>query len=1236
MNKALKITGIVVGILLLILYICFLFVLPRVIDISQYKEQIQKIVKEQVNLDLEYSNEQFITTPLLGAGFKADDIKVTLPDKTVVLSADNIKTAISLPHLLLLTIRVSGVDIQNPFINIEILKNGEDYKIVKHFEDLLNAKKEETFAQKPVIEETDGFRFNPEWVKIVIPNVRLHNYKLLITDLASKHYLDLHGDKLIFGYFDRKSIRVRTAADLYSDTNKNISANIDIDTFLPPPSPELDEEDDPAEKIDIMFINPVKTYQNYDLKADIDTKIKIRKTKDGGYNSYGHFNVENLTLRLSQIRLPKSYFRVKTFGSNVALDTNIYTTKDENINIFGRLNISKHPRIDLNIKSASIKFQNLLTLSKAFLDSLQIPNELGQYKASGSLLADCYIKTNFKKLKSDGFIKVEGGSLQVRNLGEVLSKVNINLMLDDSVLNIVNSGLFVENSEVKINGSINKKSYTDINIKTNAIPLSKLFNAFAPKNLRTGFNLKSGTLSSDFNIKGKMKEAITNINFKLRNFDFADRKNTFDIKNAELGSVFIYEAKTQNLLGEILNKDFRFILPKTASNIYIPRIKVNVEDKNITIAKNDLLFNNASKIVYSGKITDYEKLENIIFDAKGSVSTQDLIKLIGREFKPYINAKGSIPVELSLNGDADKKTLYAAALANSGNYITPVDIDSLQNKDTSLQATLIFKPKRLKIKDTGLFTRTVSYDEEGNKKISLGNVADLDGTVEFNRINLMKFDIPQNLTGKLHLFPRSKFVIDKAHIYAFGSLISPLVRGDLNINNLFIPEIRTALNSLNIGFTGRNININMKDLMLKNSDISADAKYSLEPKQNIELNDLKVDSKLINVDDLTSVLALVDRHIPKIPSKSSAPADIPVSIPNGTINMRKIVTGNIELANTISRLILRNNILHLNNLSTAIFKGNVNGNIDVNLLSMIINADVKGRNIDIEKALLDSSGMKDTLSGKAEFDAKLKIDGSATTQQAQMKGIEGEVNFTAKNGQFGPFGKLENMILAENIRESQFFQTALGGIINSISTIDTTHFNELNGKIHLKNGICNISHITSRGNVMNLHILGKFDILKNYADMKVRVKITSIISKLLGPLNAINPVNIMSSAASMNVVTAKAFSLFCVTVPEEEFSVLPSFSNKYIDSGATKFQLGIRGDAAKPLSLIKSFKWLASQAQYDAASNYVASLPEPVEGSTATNIEEAIAEAKAREEAEKKTLKYKLKHLIKKEKTEEK
>ena len=92
--------------------------------------------------------------------------------------------------------------------------------------------------------------------------------------------------------------------------------------------------------------------------------------------------------------------------------------------------------------------------------------------------------------------------------------------------------------------------------------------------------------------------------------------------------------------------------------------------------------------------------------------------------------------------------------------------------------------------------------------------------------------------------------------------------------------------------------------------------------------------------------------------------------------------------------------------------------------------------------------MKNTLSGTADFKADITLKGA--TYEEQMASLNGKVDFNVEDGSFGPFAKLENLIIAENIRESQFFQTALGGIISGLTTIDTTHFSELKGSLTFK------------------------------------------------------------------------------------------------------------------------------------------------------------------------------------------
>lgn len=1223
MKKFFKHLGFISLGVIILAYAGFLFVLPNVINLNQYLPDVQKLAKEQAKLDVNLENAKVITTPLLGAGVKAENISIKLPDNSVLFSAESVKTRISLPSLLLLTVKVSCCEIEKPFVNLEIV-NDENFKVVKLVEDLLNAGKEQSLEEGRQTVQAEGFRFNPAWIRIKVPAVKLNNYKVLVNDLKSKHYLDLHGEQLVLGYFNGKSAKVKTYAELFSDENKNITANVDINTFLPLIEPSLDSEDDPAERIEIPFVNPVTMYRNYDLKANLDTKLRIRNHNDN-LTSYGHFDINNISLKVGNLKLPESYFRAKTFGSTVDLDTNIYPAQNQNLQLLGKLNYGHRPRMNMNIKTAEIKFNDLIILSRAFLDSLHIYNELAQVKAEGTLQSDCYIKTNFKKLTSTGSILVKNGGLSVRNIGNVISKANINVKLDNNVLDIRNSSLLVGNNPITVDGKIDKQSVADINISAKKIPLPILFNAFAPKDIRSAYNFKSGNASFDLGLKGKLKEAVAGVKFSVANLNISD-KNMVVANNNLNGEFFLQNNK---LAGKVDNTDFSLSIPQTKSRIAVPKFNLELAENNITIGENKILFNDKSTLNYAGSIIDYNKLKSLSFTTYGNIHTDDLIKLIGREFKPYIHSNGTIPVKVTFDGNKHKQTLFAQALADKSNFITPVDFSNVSGANTSLQTVVDFKPNRIKIKKTGLFTRTISIDEKGNEIVHLNEVLGLDGTIAGKRINLLKITMPKALNGKIYVFPKSDFGVS-GKAYIFGETSNPRLRGGFNVTNLSIPELLLTLRNADLKFRGHEADFNVQDLLLNGSDIQAKGSISLLPSSVLNILNLDVSSRYLNVDKLMNVSDKAMKYVPQSgsASSSSASADIPVVVRNGSINFARIITGNIDVRNTTGRISLARNIFYLRNLRTNVFKGRVNGNISMNLLTTLLKVKVNGQGVDVEQALLNTANMKDTLSGTASFSTDISLKGA--TYEEQVKSLAGKVNFTVKDGQFGPFGKIENLIIAENIRESQFFQTALGGVISGLTTIDTTHFSDLSGELTFKDGICHIEPITSLGNILSLHIFGDFDILRNYADMKVRARMASLISNLLGPIGAINPANLINSAASLNVVTAKAFSIFCEMVPEDEMAIIPSFSNKYVDNSATKFQLVVRGDVAKPLTLIKSFKWLATETQYQDAVDYVNSIPDPVEGSEGETIEQAVQEHEALE-AEKKTLKYKVRHLFDKE-----
>ena len=1216
-----KYLGYSTAVIVILVYLCFLFVIPNVIDLNKYLPEVQKLASEYAKLNIALENPKIITTPLLGAGVKADKISIKLPDNSLVFSADSVKTRIALPSLLLLTVKVSSLEVEKPFVNLEII-NDDNFKIVRHIERLVNPAKEQKLEEVKQTAEAEGFKFNPAWIRIKVPNVKLNNYRVLVNDLKSNHYLELKGDELSLGYFNGKTAKIKTCAELFSDKDKNITANIDINTYLPEFGTKLDEEDDPAQRLDIPFINPVTMYRNYDLKANLDTKLRIRNY-GGNITSYGHFNINDITMKVSDLVLPPSYFKAETFGSNVKLDTNIYPVENQNIQLLGSLNYGRHPKLDMNIKTGTIKFNDMLILTKAFLDSLHIRNELGQIKAEGTLDADCYIKTNMKKLTSNGSIIVRNGGVSVRNLGKVLSNANINIKLDNNVLDIRNSNILIGKSPLNIDGKIDEKSVADINILADRIPLPVLFNAFAPENIRSRYSFKSGNATLNLGLKGKLKDAAAGLKFGLDNLNISD--NNMIVLNRKLSGEFFLDKK--DLRGKINNSGFELRLPKTNSHLSVPNTNIEVAEKNITIKENSVFLNDKSSLKYSGLIEDFNELKSINFIAQGGLNTEDLVKLIGREFKPFIHSKGVIPVKLTFDGDKKKQTLFVQALADKENFITPVDFSNLSGLNTSLQSVVDFKENRIKIKKTGLFTRTVSVDDKGNEVVNLNEVFGIDGTIAGRMVNLIKITMPNSLRGKIYAFPESDFTLD-GRAFVLGEAAAPRMRGGFEIKNLAIPELILTLREGAIRFRGANADFDIKDLILNESDIQCQGTISLRPADVLNITKLDVNSRYFSVDKLLKVAEAAMKYAPESSSNSSkAPQEavIPVEIQNGSINFDRIISGKIDIRNTAAKISMARNIFFIRELRTNIFKGRVAGNVSVNPLTMLLNINVNGRNIDVAQALYDVAGMKDTLSGTARFNAKLSIKG--TTFEEQVKSLKGTVDFDVRDGQFGPFGKIENLIIAENIRESQFFQTALGGIISGLTTIDTTHFSELKGEIHFLDGICYLEPVTSLGDILSLHIFGDFDILRNYADMKVRARMASLISNLLGPIGAINPANLINSAASLNIVTAKAFSIFCEMIPEDEMSEIPSFANSYVDNAATKFQLVVRGDAAKPLTLVKSFKWLATENEYQNAVDYVNSIPEPVEGSDAATIEEVVQEV----EAEKKTLKYKIKNLFKKD-----
>lgn len=1171
MKRILKLTGITIISLLVVLYAAFLFVIPNAVNLDKYMPDIQKLVKEQTNLIINVENPKIVTTPMLGIGLKADKAVVKLPDNSDLITTDKLITYISLPHLVSLTVKVSKAEVQNPKINIDIV-NGKEYKIVKVLEDVLSKQPEQTSlntAQSPSID--------PSSIKIAVPKVKLTNYSVIVNDLKTKNFLNLRGDELLLGYNNGKSAYIKTLAELFVNESKNITANIDIDTFLP--EMNTSENVQTEQKEEIPFINPVAAYMAYDLKTNINSKLKVRQKKNQ-IVSNGYMNIDNLTLNIGGIQLPESKLHITSKGTAENIISDLFITEDEKISLEGMINHSKSPALQMKVKSNEIHLDNILKLAKAVLDTANIQNNLSDFKGEGYFKTDAYFKTNFKKLESEGNITVY--NCIVRNIkdNKRLARVNSVLSLDNNILRFVDTYIEILDAVFQIDGTVDENSKADISIFMEKMPVQKIFALFAPADINQNYDVNSGSIDLVAKINGELKKAVADIKLTVKNLALTDKVNKINYLNNLFSVNFNSDFKTYN--GEIQNSDFK--LTMNGASVDCDKFVLSVDDKNILIEPSEIKINKSTIINFSGDVKNYTDKPQFSVNADGRLIVKDLKQLLGPDLALYINGNGTLPLKLSINGDNKLQTLKAAIDADKDNYITFINIANAINKNTTLQTVIDIKGDSLKIKDTGLFVKNGSSTEE---------IIGIDGTItklntENPSINLIKLKMPKEITASLVVFPQSKLTA-KSSIFVSGDVKQPKIKGDLNISNMSIPELYITMKNAAAKFEGKDLDVDISGLIANGSDFDILMNADLTPSSDFVIRNLNLKSNLTDADKLMKVSdAAIKYTTPQTGASSSSSvsaqtnSDIPVIIKDGSIDIKQIKSGGITLNETTGKISLAKNIFYLNNLVTTGFNGRISGNVAMNIVSGEIKANVKGSGLDVEQTLSEAAGMKDTLTGTMDFDASLSLKGA--TYEEQMKTLKGDVNFNMKDGSLGPVGKLENLVAADNIRSVALLNTVAGGVLKS--TVDTSKYNTLKGHLTFSDGIAQINPITSAGDYMSAYIFGNFNILKNTADMKLRGKLGSKATASMGQLAAINPVNIVKSSSGMNIVLGSLLLKMCEQVSEDELNQIPDIAK---ESSAANFQIVINGDAAQPAKLIRSFKWLALESEINEAKKVLSS-----------------------------------------------
>lgn len=1120
---------------LVVFYAAFLFVIPNVINVNNYKKDIQKLVYDNAKLNFDFDSIKIVTTPLLKAGVNAKGVKVSYPDGKDIVTVKEAEAKISLLPLLLKTVKVADVSVDSPSLALKLQKNGQ-LDIVDYITKNLNAPTENESAEPVEL---------PVKISENLPDVIVKNYSLTLTDEKTNNSIVVNGEDFVLDKAVlNKQFRVASKGKILLNNKENVTYNARLMSFWP----AITASDEPQQTQEMPQIDFISELVKFNPKADINCDI-VLKEHQGHIDIDGYLNAEKLSVRLDGTTLPDSYFKMKSTGHKTVVDSNMFIAPVEKIQVLADIAHGSKTKVDLNVKTEKLTFAGIQNFAKSLLNSFNVKNDIALLNTKGVINADFTLKTDLKKFESTGYLKVVDGAITHKTMPVVINKINSNIDFANNSVNIKDTAAYINGAKIGATGTIDSKANTDVTVKSDNINISPLFNAFAPADVKNMVVLNSGIFNIDVKAQGKLDKIQPSVDAFLRNFVLKTK-----------APMPIVAIKTQEA-------------------------KVTVTPDAVKIVPFDL-YVNSSKIAVSGGIENLLKDMKINILANGSIVANDLKNLLPREAKGFVGAQGAIPVKAYIKGNDKKIDIAAQAYTSSGAHFSPITVKKMVGANGLVNFAANFANDKLVIEDAGLYLMAKARGEDfsANKKsaqkiaAATGSITDVSSSHPMLRLN---FAIPENLLI-------SNVYMPNAVLKARGDLN---ITGDVNhfenmsykgifsVNDVSIPELLIKLQNADVEFNGADISAKINKLDLNGTSMNIDADASTRFTNVFNIKKMTLTSAVFDADKLFKVMDKVNAMMPPASGSSSAGGAsnalvMPVKISNGVLNIQKFVMkqvgGNLEATDITGDFNLVNDLFKLDNLKAAVWNGSVSGNVTYNLKTTGVTAKIKGSGINANPAVTVFVGLKDQVIGNVDFNADVRLKGA--TYEEQMKTLNGKVNFSLKDGQMGSLGRFETFLKADNLLTQNFISTKIGSIISAVAPYNTGKFEYLKGDINIYNGVASLDSVKMSGPHMALLLMGNVNILSMVSNLQIMGSLSPEVTKALGPVADLSVSKLVSYLPSFGSKILNAFGNFNQAMKQAELNKIPQLSSK--KTGTKSFKVVLNGNLNNPPSAIKKFQWL--------------------------------------------------------------
>lgn len=1144
---------------LALLYIGFLFVLPNVIKIENFSEQISNEVAKYSGFELDLKNPKLKTSYKLGIALKADKIALKYNKDDEFAEFFNPIVEINLPTLIFGKINLDKISSEKINLNLIFDKN-KKYTIEDNVNKILSN-----------IAQENSVATQNKQLPIKIGNINIEvddiNIKLKDENISKNFILSAKNTKLNLNLISNL-LKLQTRGALFVE-NKKESIN-DFDIKLQAKLPTLQNAtQSPTKQNDFKFnFNPLANLDTFNLHSKLLIDLKISNFEN--FSAKGYANLDGITFKINNLQLPKSHVKTEFNSHTLNIISKIFLTENEFLDVKSKTNLSKKKKINISAKTNNINLSSIKNLAQATLEMLNIESELKNTSLTGVLNCDFNIESDFKNVKSQGDLKLSQGNLKHAKLGLNLDKIQSLIDFSDNKITIKDTSANLNGANFNISGTIDTNSKLNISVNSDPINFKDIVN------LAQQLHLVDPRSLDDITINGGKIQLLAKIHGDFKNInpnaDIMANSISATIKSLKMPislENLTLKLKTDDgkILGDFLAQNFSAKSQNPNLTTSFSKIQGNIDEKNIKITPFNLNIQNTITTI-SADIQNYLNSPLINIEAKGKLNPNTILTFIPKENRNLVKYNGQMPFGATITGKFDDLKITSNIISNPQNYISIAKITNLEG----LTNTIDFSAN---LKNDLFLIENLSINSKGNK------ITTLEGKIEkiYSKnpiINKLNISIPQNLTILIPIANNLKFSTS-GNLSLSGKVLSPQIEGVLTLSNLLYPDFKTTAQKIIIDFKKSIINAQAQGLKIAGSDFSGNATINPDFSKIIRINALNFNSNYIDTDTLLELMA-------KMPNtQTTAGPQLNAIIKTGKANIKKLKSGTLYPENITFDFNLYNNLFKLNNIIATFCDGKINASATYNLANTKVSADGTGKAINVSKAAkafnLSSILMSGTLNGLA------KVEFRGTTWEQQIGTLKGQVKFDITNGQYGESARFERFLQAGNLLTQSLLNFNLNQTISAVTSKNTGAFSKLEGTISLANSWANITNFSSTGSNMSLWASGKYNILTTVADIKVLGKISSNVANILGPLGnfsldkAIDKLptkgaTIIKSIANTISPTKSLFEEISIN----DLNKIPALTNTQNNTNSKDFQVLIKGETTK-VSSIKSFKWVQKQEQ---------------------------------------------------------